>query len=105
LRELVGNGTVSTHVAKEVLRALAEGEGDPAAIIEKRGLRQISDTGAIEAAVDSVLAAHGRLVQDYRSGKEKAFNALVGQVIKETGGKANPARVNEILKRRLAAKP
>jgi aspartyl-tRNA(Asn)/glutamyl-tRNA(Gln) amidotransferase subunit B len=101
LLELVDNATISGKAAKEVQRALFDGEGTPAAIVEKRGLKQISDAGALEAAVDQVLAASSRLVQDYRAGKEKAFNALVGQVMKATQGKANPAQVNEILKRRL----
>jgi len=70
--------------------------------IEKHGLRQISDSGAIEKIVDEVLAANARQVEDYRAGKGKAFNSLVGQVMKATKGKANPAQVNEILKRRLA---
>jgi aspartyl-tRNA(Asn)/glutamyl-tRNA(Gln) amidotransferase subunit B len=99
---LVGDGTLSAKSAKEVLHAIAGGEGDAASIVEKRGLRQVSDTGALEAAVTQVLAANSKLVEDYRAGREKAFNALVGQVMKATGGKANPAAVNEILKRRLA---
>ena len=70
-------------------------------IIEKRGLKQISDSGAIEKLVDEVLAANAKQVEDYRAGKEKAFNSLVGQVMKATKGKANPAQVNEILRRRL----
>jgi aspartyl-tRNA(Asn)/glutamyl-tRNA(Gln) amidotransferase subunit B len=70
-------------------------------IIEKRGLKQISDAGAIEKIVDRVLASNAKQVEDYRAGKEKAFNSLVGQVMKETQGKANPAQVNEILKRKL----
>ena len=67
----------------------------------KRGLKQISDAGALEAAVDQVLAANAKQVEDYRAGKEKAFNSLVGQVMKATQGKANPAQVGEILKRKL----
>jgi aspartyl-tRNA(Asn)/glutamyl-tRNA(Gln) amidotransferase subunit B len=98
----IADGTVSAKAAKEVLRAMADGEGGADAVIAKRGLKQISDAGALEAAVDSVLAAQSKLVADYRAGKEKAFNALVGQVMKATQGKANPAQVNEILKRRLA---
>ena len=81
---------------------MADGEADPDAVIEKRGLKQISDTGALEAAVDKVLAANPKLVDDYRGGKEKAFNSLVGQVMKATQGKANPVQVNAILKRRLS---
>jgi aspartyl-tRNA(Asn)/glutamyl-tRNA(Gln) amidotransferase subunit B len=71
-------------------------------LIEERGLRQISDFSAIEKIVDEVLAANAKQVDDYRAGKEKAFNSLVGQVMKATQGKANPAQVNEILKRKLA---
>jgi aspartyl-tRNA(Asn)/glutamyl-tRNA(Gln) amidotransferase subunit B len=75
---------------------------EPDAIIESRGLRQISDTGAIEKIVDDVLAANAKSVEEFRAGKERAFNALVGQAMKATKGKANPAQVNEILRRRLA---
>ncbi len=101
LLELVGNATVSTTVAKDVLRAVVDGKGDPGTIIEQRGLRQISDSGAIEGAVDQVIAAQPKLVEDYRAGKEKAFNALVGQVMKATQGKANPQEVNRILRAKL----
>ncbi|HEX4943328.1 MAG TPA: Asp-tRNA(Asn)/Glu-tRNA(Gln) amidotransferase GatCAB subunit B, partial [Usitatibacteraceae bacterium] len=95
------DGTVSGKTAKEIFEAMAAGEGEADTLIEKRGLRQISDTGAIEALVDQVLAANAKLVDDYRSGKEKAFNALVGQVMKASQGKANPAQANAILKRKL----
>jgi aspartyl-tRNA(Asn)/glutamyl-tRNA(Gln) amidotransferase subunit B len=88
-------------MAKEVFDAMWAGEGEADAIIERRGLRQISDAGAIEKLVDEVLAANAKQVADYRAGKEKAFNSLVGQVMKATRGKANPAQVNEILRRRL----
>ena len=70
-------------------------------IIEARGLRQISDTGAIDAILDEVLAANPKSVEEFRAGKEKAFNALVGQAMKATKGKANPALVNELLKKKL----
>jgi aspartyl-tRNA(Asn)/glutamyl-tRNA(Gln) amidotransferase subunit B len=99
----IEDGTVSAKAAKAVLQAMADGEGDADAIIAKRGLRQISDSGALEAAVEQVLAANAKLVADWRAGKEKAFNALVGQVMKATQGKANPAQVGEILRRRLGA--
>ncbi len=89
-------------MAKEVFDAMWAGEGTADEIIEKRGLKQLSDTGAIEKIVDQVLAANAKQVEDYRAGKEKAFNSLVGQVMKATQGKANPAQVNEILKRKLA---
>jgi len=99
----IEDGTISGKAAKDVLQAMAEGEGDADAIIEKRGLRQISDTGALEAAIAAVLAANAKQVEDYRAGKEKAFNSLVGQVMKATQGKANPAQVGELLRKRLAA--
>ena len=99
----IEDGTVSAKAAKEVLLAMAAGEGTADQVIERRGLRQISDSGAIEAAVDRVLAANARQVEDYRAGKDRAFNSLVGQVMKATQGKANPAQVNEILKRKLSS--
>ncbi|MGE4450477.1 Asp-tRNA(Asn)/Glu-tRNA(Gln) amidotransferase subunit GatB [Castellaniella sp.] len=97
------DGTISTKIARDVFAAMWTGEsgGDPDAIIESRGLRQISDTGAIEAMIDEVLAAHPAIVEEYRAGKQKAFNSLVGQVMKAAKGKANPQQVNEILKRKL----
>jgi len=104
--QLIEDGTLNGKVAKEVLRELARGDGaagDVDQLVDRKGLRQISDSGALEAAVDKVLGAQPKLVEDYRAGREKAFNALVGQVMKATQGKANPAQVNEILKRRLAA--
>jgi aspartyl-tRNA(Asn)/glutamyl-tRNA(Gln) amidotransferase subunit B len=95
------DGTISGKGGKEVFEAIAAGEGDADAIIDAKGLRQISDGGAIEALVDEVLAANAKLVDDYRAGREKAFNALVGQVMKASRGKANPAQANAILRRRL----
>jgi aspartyl-tRNA(Asn)/glutamyl-tRNA(Gln) amidotransferase subunit B len=71
-------------------------------IIERRGLRQISDTSAIEALVDQVIATNPVIVAEFRAGKDKAFNSLVGQVMKASKGKANPAQVNELLRRKLA---
>jgi len=100
---LVHEGVISGKVGKDVLRFVADGEGSPDAIVERRGLRQISDAGALEAAVDGVLAAQAKLVADYRAGKDKAFNALVGQVMKATGGQANPAQAGAILRRKLDA--
>jgi aspartyl-tRNA(Asn)/glutamyl-tRNA(Gln) amidotransferase subunit B len=106
LRDLsrrVADGTISATAATSVvLPALWNGEGSVDAIVEKRGLKQISDASAIEKIVDDVLAKNAKQVEDYRAGKEKAFNSLVGQVMKATQGKANPAQVNEILKRKLA---
>jgi aspartyl-tRNA(Asn)/glutamyl-tRNA(Gln) amidotransferase subunit B len=97
----VRDGTVSGKGAKDVFEAMAAGEGEADAIIEKRGLRQISDAGAIEALADAVIVANPRLVEDYLAGKEKAFNALVGQVMKASQGKANPAQANAALRRKL----
>ncbi len=101
LLKRVADGTVSGRGAKEAFEAMWAGGGDADAVIEANGLRQISDAGALESAVDAVLAAQAKLVDDYRAGKEKAFNALVGQVMKATQGKANPAQAGEILRRRL----
>jgi aspartyl-tRNA(Asn)/glutamyl-tRNA(Gln) amidotransferase subunit B len=101
LLKRIADGTVSGKAAKEVFDAMWAGEGGADEIIERRGLRQISDAGEIEKLVDEVLAANAKQVQDYRAGKEKAFNSLVGQVMKATRGKANPAQVNELLKRKL----
>jgi len=103
LIQRVLDGTINNKTAKDVFAALWAGEAASAdAIIDARGLRQISDAGAIEKIVDEVLAANAKSVEEFRAGKEKAFNALVGQAMKATKGKANPAQVNEILRRRLA---
>ena len=102
LMERIADGTLSGKMAKEVDEAMWAGEGGADEIIARRGLQQMSDAGALEKAVDEVLAKNPKQVEDYRAGKEKAFNSLVGQVMKATQGKANPAQVNEILKRRLA---
>jgi aspartyl-tRNA(Asn)/glutamyl-tRNA(Gln) amidotransferase subunit B len=100
----VADGTISNSTATgTVLTAMWIGEGDPDAIIEKRGLKQISDSGEIEKIIDQVLAANAPQVADYRSGKEKAFNSLVGQIMKASKGKANPAQVNALLKKKLGA--
>jgi aspartyl-tRNA(Asn)/glutamyl-tRNA(Gln) amidotransferase subunit B len=97
------DGTINNKTAKEVFAALWKGEGASAdAVIEARGLKQISDAGAIEQVIDEVLAANPGPVAEFRAGKEKAFNSLVGQAMKATRGKANPQQVNEILRRRLA---
>jgi aspartyl-tRNA(Asn)/glutamyl-tRNA(Gln) amidotransferase subunit B len=97
----VQDGTISQKAAKDVLTEMWTGKADVDAIIEAKGLKQISDAGAIDKVVDEVLAANAKQVEDYRAGKEKAFNSLVGQVMKRTQGKANPAQVNEALRRKL----
>ena len=101
IAERVDDGTLSGKMVKEVLDAAWAGEGTVDQIIDKRGLKQISDAGAIEKLVDEVLAKNAKQVEDYRAGKEKAFNSLVGQVMKATQGKANPSQVNEILRKKL----
>jgi aspartyl-tRNA(Asn)/glutamyl-tRNA(Gln) amidotransferase subunit B len=97
------DGTISNKIAREVFTAMWSGEqgGDADAIIEARGLKQISDTGAIGAMIDEVLAANPAAVEEYRAGKQKAFNSLVGQVMKAAKGKANPQQVNDLLKQKL----
>jgi aspartyl-tRNA(Asn)/glutamyl-tRNA(Gln) amidotransferase subunit B len=98
----ISDGTISNNAAKQVFEALWTGEAnDVDAVIEAKGLKQVSDTGAIEAILDEVLAANPKSVDEYRAGKDKAFNALVGQAMKATKGKANPALVNELLKKKL----
>ncbi|HEX4586192.1 MAG TPA: Asp-tRNA(Asn)/Glu-tRNA(Gln) amidotransferase subunit GatB [Burkholderiaceae bacterium] len=99
----VGDGTISQKIAKDVFSALWEGKAESVdAYIDMHGLRQISDAGALEAIVDQVLAANPATVAEFKSGKEKAFNALVGQAMKASGGKANPAQVTGILRRKLS---
>ncbi len=102
LMKRIQDGTISGKIAKEVFAAMWAGEGDADVIIEAKGLKQVSDSGAIEKIVDEVLAANPGMVAEFQSGKEKAFNALVGQTMKASKGKANPAQVNEILKKKLA---
>lgn len=97
------DNTISNNAAKQVFEALWNGEGEVDAIIEAKGLKQVSDTGAIEAIIDEVLAANAAMVEEFKAGKEKAFNALVGQAMKASKGKANPAQVNEMLKKKLGA--
>lgn len=105
LAALIGriqDGTISHNAARQVFEALWSGEGQEVdALIEAKGLKQMSDTGALEAIVDEVIAANAANVEQYRAGKDKAFNALVGQVMKASRGKANPQQVNALLKSRL----
>lgn len=99
----ITDNTISNNAAKQVFEAMWNGEGEVDAIIEAKGLKQVSDTGAIEAIIDEVLAANTAMVEEFKAGKEKAFNALVGQAMKASKGKANPAQVNEVLKKKLGA--
>ena len=98
----VADGTVSNNGARQVFDALWAGEGsDVDALIDAKGLKQMSDAGALEAIVEEVIAANAKSVDEYRAGKGKAFNALIGQVMKASKGKANPAQAHELLKRKL----
>ncbi|MCP5278894.1 MAG: Asp-tRNA(Asn)/Glu-tRNA(Gln) amidotransferase subunit GatB [Thiobacillus sp.] len=98
----IQDGTLSGKLAKQVFEVMWTEGGEPDAIIESRGLRQMSDSGEVERIIEEVLAANAKSVEEFRAGKEKAFNALVGQVMKATKGKANPAQVNELLRSKLA---
>ncbi|MBI1774549.1 MAG: Asp-tRNA(Asn)/Glu-tRNA(Gln) amidotransferase subunit GatB [Proteobacteria bacterium] len=102
LEKLKYDGTISGRIAKEVFEAMVETGKPASAIVEEKGLQQVSDTGALEAAVADVMAKNADKVAEYRSGKEKLFGFFVGQVMKATGGKANPGVVNQILKAKLA---
>jgi aspartyl-tRNA(Asn)/glutamyl-tRNA(Gln) amidotransferase subunit B len=102
LLDLIADNTISGRIAKDVFEAMVETGNDPAHIVEQKGLRQVTDTGAIDAAVDSVLEANPVLVEQYKTGKEKLFGAFVGQVMKAMKGKGNPALVNESLRRKLS---
>ncbi|NNL54206.1 MAG: Asp-tRNA(Asn)/Glu-tRNA(Gln) amidotransferase subunit GatB, partial [Woeseia sp.] len=101
LLQRLSDGTISGKIAKEVFDAMWQGEGDADAIIAARGLEQITDTSAIDQIVDEVIAANPTQVADFRAGKEKILGFLVGQVMKASRGKANPAQVNESLQRKL----
>jgi aspartyl-tRNA(Asn)/glutamyl-tRNA(Gln) amidotransferase subunit B len=101
LLKRIADGTISGKIAKEVFVTLWAEGGSADAVIEAKGLKQISDSGAIEKIVDEVLAANPKSVEEFRAGKEKAFNALVGQAMKASRGMANPSQVNDILRRKL----
>jgi aspartyl-tRNA(Asn)/glutamyl-tRNA(Gln) amidotransferase subunit B len=96
------DGTISGKLAKDVFEAMWSERKEADAIIEAKGLRQITDTGAIEHAIAAVMAANPGQLADYRAGKDKLFGFFVGQVMKATAGKANPAQLNELLKKLLA---
>ena len=108
LLQRVADGTISNKIAKDIFAIMWEealagnAMGTVDQIIEAKGLKQISDSGALEAIIDSVLAANQKSVEEFRSGKEKAFNALVGQIMKASQGKANPGQVNELLRKKLS---
>jgi aspartyl-tRNA(Asn)/glutamyl-tRNA(Gln) amidotransferase subunit B len=99
----ISDETISGKIAKQVFEAMWNGEGDADAVIDKKGLKQVTDTGAIEKVIDAVMAANPDNVAAYRAGKDKLFGFFVGQVMKATQGKANPAQVNELLKMKLTS--
>jgi len=107
LLKRIADGTISNKIAKEVFAGMWEAKSNDAhiadTIIDQKGLRQISDSGALEAIVDEVLAANAKSVEQYRAGKEAAINALIGQAMKASKGKANPAQLTELLKKKLSA--
>ena len=103
LIDLIEDATISGRIAKDVFEVMFETGRDAAAIVEEKGLTQVTDTGAIEAVIDEVMAANADKVGEFRAGKEKLFGFFVGQVMRASGGKANPAAVNELLKEKLKA--
>ncbi|NBO19000.1 MAG: Asp-tRNA(Asn)/Glu-tRNA(Gln) amidotransferase GatCAB subunit B [Proteobacteria bacterium] len=102
LLALIADNTISGKIAKDVLDLMFETGKDAAVIVEEKGLRQVTDTGAIEKVIDEVMAANPDKVAEFRSGKDKLFGFFVGQVMKQSGGKANPAAVNDLLKKKLS---
>ncbi len=100
--DLMADSTINGRIAKDVFEAMVDTGEAPGAIVEARGLRQVTDTGAIDAAIEAVIAANGDKVEQYRAGKDKLFGFFVGQVMKAMAGKGNPALVNEALKQRLS---
>jgi aspartyl-tRNA(Asn)/glutamyl-tRNA(Gln) amidotransferase subunit B len=102
LIDLIADGTISGRIAKEVFAEMVMTSADAATIVEAKGLRQVTDSGPIEAAIEAVLAAQADKVAEYRAGRDKLYGFFVGQVMRATQGKANPALVNELLKRKLA---
>ena len=102
LLKLISDNTISGKIAKDVLDFMFETGKDAAAIVEEKGMKQVTDTGAIEKIIDEVIAANADKVAEYKSGKDKLFGFFVGQVMKLSGGKANPAMLNELLKQKLS---
>ena len=99
----IKDNTISGKIAKEVFEAMWRGEGSADEVIDKKGLKQITDTGAIEAEIDRIIAENPKQVEQFRAGKDKVLGFFVGQVMKATQGKANPAQVNELLKKKLSS--
>ncbi|NTV87912.1 MAG: Asp-tRNA(Asn)/Glu-tRNA(Gln) amidotransferase GatCAB subunit B, partial [Burkholderiaceae bacterium] len=98
----IADGTISNNAGRQVFEALWNGAGQDAdALIEAMGLRQMNDSGALETIIDAVISANADNVAQFKAGKEKAFNALVGQIMKASKGKANPQQVNDLLRKKL----
>jgi len=102
LVDLISNQTISGRIAKDVFEEMLASGKSAAAIVDEKGLKQVTDTGAIEKSIDEILAKNADKVAEYKSGKDKLFGFFVGQVMKSTGGKANPALLNELLKKKLS---
>jgi aspartyl-tRNA(Asn)/glutamyl-tRNA(Gln) amidotransferase subunit B len=102
LIDLIADGTISGRLAKDVFAEMVASGADPAAIVEAKGLRQVTDSSAIEAAIEAVLAAQADKVAEYRGGRDKLYGFFVGQIMRATQGKANPVLVNQLLKKKLA---
>jgi aspartyl-tRNA(Asn)/glutamyl-tRNA(Gln) amidotransferase subunit B len=102
LIDLITEGTISGRIAKDVFAEMVASGADPTAIVETKGLRQVTDSGQIEAAIDAILAAQADRVAEYRAGRDKLYGFFVGQIMRATQGKANPALVNELLTKKLA---
>ena len=98
----ITDNTISGKIAKEVFEAMWNGEGDADTIIASKGLKQITDSGAIEKIIDGIIAANPEQLAQYRSGKDKLFSFFVGQAMKATQGKANPQQLHDLLKKKLA---
>ena len=104
LLDLMADNTINGRIAKDVFEAMVETGWDASTIVKEKGLQQVTDTGAIDAAVDRILAANPDKVAEYQSGRDKLFGFFVGQTMKAMAGKGNPALINETLKQKLAAK-
>jgi aspartyl-tRNA(Asn)/glutamyl-tRNA(Gln) amidotransferase subunit B len=102
LIDLITDRTISVRLAKDVFAEMVASGADPGAVVEARGLRQVTDSGAIEAAIDTVLASQADKVTEYRAGRDKLYGFFVGQIMRATEGKANPALVNELLRKKLS---
>jgi aspartyl-tRNA(Asn)/glutamyl-tRNA(Gln) amidotransferase subunit B len=102
LIDLIADGTISGRLAKDLFAEMFASGADPAAIVEAKGLRQVTDSSAIEAAIDAVLTAQADKVAEYRAGRDKLYGFFVGQIMRATQGKADPTLVNRLIKRKLA---